>query len=231
MKTVLYFMAGVAVGSAATFFIARKILSKKYEDEAEQRIQEEVKSVKEIFMKRAAAKEKADKNEEMKIKAKEAVDIQEERPDEKTDDEPEKKIRIKEFDGEDIRKSYSRNVFDEPYTNEELFGDDEDDIDEETPREGMREDPYPISADEFANEQRYFDKITIFLYEDGIATDEQERYVDDLDQLIGVDNLRRIHELMNEDGSVLIRNEMRSTDYEVLIRNETYIPDGMPVKD
>lgn len=225
MKAVLYFVAGVAVGSAATFFIAKKILSKKYEDEAEQRIQEEVKSVKETFMKRAAAKEKADKNEEMKTKAKETMDIREE------EDEPEKKIRVKDSDAEDIRKSYNRNVFEEPYTNEEIFGDEEEDVIEEAPREGIREDPYPITADEFANEQRYFDKTTIFLYEDGIATDEQERYVDDLDQLIGVDNLRRIHELMNEDGSVLIRNEMRSTDYEILIRNETYIPDGMPVRD
>lgn len=225
MKAVLYFVAGVAVGSAATFFIAKKILSKKYEDEAEQRIQEEVKSVKETFMKRAAAKEKADKNEEMKTKAKETMDIREE------EYEPEKKIRVKDSDAEDIRKSYNRNVFEEPYTNEEIFGDEEEDVIEEAPREGIREDPYPITADEFANEQRYFDKTTIFLYEDGIATDEQERYVDDLDQLIGVDNLRRIHELMNEDGSVLIRNEMRSTDYEILIRNETYIPDGMPVRD
>lgn len=176
-------------------------------------------------MKRAAAKEKADKNEEMKTKAKETMDIREE------EDEPEKKIRVKDSDAEDIRKSYNRNVFEEPYTNEEIFGDEEEDVIEEAPREGIREDPYPITADEFANEQRYFDKTTIFLYEDGIATDEQERYVDDLDQLIGVDNLRRIHELMNEDGSVLIRNEMRSTDYEILIRNETYIPDGMPVRD
>lgn len=240
MKTVLYFALGVAVGSAATFYITKKLLEKKYEEEAEQRIQDEVKSVKETFMKRAAAKEKADKNTEAKkkmagtIHIKESDDIHDDPSELSPDpDDPEEKILIKEIG--DVRKRYNRNIFEEPYTKDEIFGTESDDEDDDDiprgPSEGMREDPYPITADEFANENRYFDKVTIFLYEDGVATDEQEQYIDDLDQLIGVDNLRNIDGLVNEDGSVLIRNELRSTDYEILIRNETYIPDGQPVVD
>jgi len=265
MKAALYFAAGVVVGSAATFFAVRGYLEKKADERAEQRIQEEVQSVKDSYLKRAAARDLADKNAQAKkdkiAAIKKGMDIRrqgkqsEEKNDsddgeilEETREERRARIRLERAEEkrvQEARKSYNRNVFEEPYTSEEdIFHngydpdddgepdeDDLDDIEEETPNEGLRPDPYPISADEFANEKRTFDKTTIFLYADETAVDDQERIVDDLEQLIGIDNYNRIGELLDSENVALIRNEMRSTDYEIIVIDEDYIPDTAPVLD
>lgn len=277
MKAALYFLAGVAIGSAATFLAVKGYLEKK----AEQRIEEEVASVKETYLKRAAAKDLADKNTKAK---KELLDGSSESSDkdqgngsgDKKDiskegsrnsesdeelspdpDDPEEKELIKDI--RKIRRSYNRNVFDD-YGDENGSDsssrskrknlweslsnnmDRQDRIDEEFddglaeggPKEGLNEKPYPITAEEFANENRHYDKITIFYYGDGTAVDQsdyRERLIDDLDQLIGRDNLRQLGVLADDEGVVLIRNEMRSTDYEIILQEGNYIPDSAPVPD
>lgn len=278
MKAALYFLAGVAIGSAATFLAVKGYLEKK----AEQRIEEEVASVKETYLKRAAAKDLADKNTKAKKElldegsdgsedsgkddsSCEKKDISKEgsknsESDEELSpdpDDPEEKELIKDI--RKIRQSYNRNVFDD-YGDGNGSGasgrskrknlweslsnnmDRQDRIDEEFddglaeggPREGLNEKPYPITAEEFANENRHYDKITIFYYGDGTAVDQsdyRERLIDDLDQLIGRDNLRQLGVLADDEGVVLIRNEMRSTDYEIILQEGNYIPDSAPVPD
>lgn len=271
MKAALYFLAGVAIGSAATFLAVKGYLEKK----AEQRIEEEVASVKETYLKRAAAKDLADKNTKAKKELLDGgsgkndsgngeteadeTDISKESDSELSPDpdDPEEKELIKDI--RKIRRSYNRNVFDD-YGDGNGSGasgrskrknlweslsnnmDRQDRIDEEFddglaeggPREGLNEKPYPITAEEFANENRHYDKITIFYYRDGTAVDQsdyRERLIDDLDQLIGRDNLRQLGVLADDEGVVLIRNEMRSTDYEIILQEGNYIPDSAPVPD
>lgn len=238
MKPILYFLAGVAVGSAATFFAVKGY----FEDKAEQRIQEEVSSVKEAYLKRAAAKTLADKNSEEKRKNAETwrIKVREVSDEELSPDpeDPEEKKIIHEI--KSLRKSYDRGNFerkaDEPVEDEVIHRhnifDDQDDFYEEHPSEGAEEHPYPITAEEFANEKRFYDKITIYLYRDDVAVDEQERIVDDLEQLVGVENINRLGDLSDDEDVVLIRNEMRSADYEIRLMDEDYIPDGgIPVRD
>lgn len=269
MKAALYFLAGVAIGSAATFLAVKGYLEKK----AEQRIEEEVASVKETYLKRAAAKDLADKNTKAKKEllgggsegsedsgngtdiSKEASRNSESDEELSPDpDDPEEKELIKDI--RKIRRSYNRNVFEDYGDGKNSGGskrknlweslsnnmDRQDRIDEEFddglaeggPREGLNEKPYPITAEEFANENRHYDKITIFYYGDGTAVDQsdyRERLIDDLDQLIGRDNLRQLGVLADDEGVVLIRNEMRSTDYEIILQEGNYIPDSAPVLD
>ena len=232
MKPVLYFLAGLAVGSAATYFAVKDY----FEAQAEQRIQKEVDSVKESYLKRAAAKDLADKNTEEKrrrveVRRQKARDISDNELSPDPND-PEERKTIREI--QQIRRRYNREAFaeeDEPVRRHNVF-DDQDDFYEEHPSEGAEERPYPITPEEFANEKRFFDKITIYLYRDDVAVDEQERVVDDLEQLVGIENIGRLGDLCDDENVVLIRNEMRSADYEIRLMEEDYIPDaGIPVRD
>lgn len=237
MKPILCFLAGVAVGSAATYLAVKGY----FEEKAEQRIQEEVNSVKEAYLKRAAAKTLADKNTEEKRRKAEVrrVKVKEVSDEELSPDpsDPEEKKVIREI--RRIRKNYDGGSFereDEPVEDSVIHShnifDDQDDFREKPPSEGLEEAPYPITASEFANEMPYYDKITIYLFRDDVAVDEEERVVDDLEQLVGVENLGRLGDLSDDEGVVLIRNEIRSADYEIRLMDEDYIPDsGIPVRD
>ena len=231
MKAVLIFAAGVAVGAAATFFAVKG----KYEKESEQRVEEAWADAQEHYKRVAVAKERALKNRKAKEEAKKTEEAAEEKQQPVVDI---KGIRKKAMAA---RKSYSRNIFTTPPTERDINpeeDDDESDQDEEddyadSPREGINETPYPISPDQFANEHRFsYDKVTIYVYKDDVVVDEREKTVDDLDQCIGKNNTAMLEELADEDGVVLIRNEMRSTDYEIYLMDETYIPEaGVPVRE
>lgn len=234
MNKVLYFLLGTAVGSVVTYIVTKGY----FEEQAEQRIQEEVQSVKETYLKRAAAKEKADKNSEEKKRRLEALkhDVSDEKLSPDPNDPEERKV-IREI--RRLRRGYDRGPFEreveddeeESIRNHNIF-DTEDDFYEEHPSEGTQEQPYPITADQFANEKRFFDKITIYLYRDDVAVDENERVIDDLEQLVGVENIGRLGDLSDDENVVLIRNEMRNADYEIQLMDEDYIPDsGIPVRD
>ena len=259
MKVTLYFLAGVVVGSAATFLAVKGY----FEKEAETRIQEEVDSVKASYQKMSVAKDLACKNREKKAEmmanggvsedSSESVnDIHVDDADRATDwnfvkkedvagrseekDEASEKQIVRDIHR--IRRSYSRNVFDDYGTdsfdsgNWQKFEEEEsEEVGVGGPREELADEPYVITADEWNNERREFDKCTIFYYEDDVAVDEQERVIDDIDQLIGTKNVSRLGDLADNDGAVLIRNEMRSTDYEILLQEGTYIPDSIPVRD
>lgn len=240
LKAALYIAAGVVVGSAATFFAVKGHFQKQCESEVEQAWKE----AREHYLKQAAAKELAEKNrrekEEMAKKA------EEEEPKEDELVLPERKLDIKKVRREAEKKvqSYRRNVFNNPPDQRDITiieeGEAPEELDEggweedhpDSPKEALcREFPYVISADEFANEHPDWDKITIFLYADGSAVDSRNKLVDDMDAIAGKENMDRIEELADADGTVLIRNEMRSSDYELLLMNEPYIPDTAPVRD
>ena len=242
LKAALYIAAGVVVGSAATFFAVKGHFQKKCEGEVEQAW----KDAREHYIKQKAANDLAEKNrrekEELAKKAEETEEVVEE----VELIEPERKFDIKKLRKEAERKvqSYRRNVFNNPPNKRDIHiiedGEDAVELDEggweeeadDTPREGLQEFPYVISAEEFANEHvDDYDKITIYLYPDGVAVDSREKIVDDIDAIAGKENMDRIEELADADGTVLIRNEMRSSDYELLLMNEPYIPDTALVRD
>lgn len=236
LRAALYFVAGVVVGSAATFFAVRGHFMRQCEEMAEEAWED----ANDHYMRVMEAKEKAEKNRKEKQEREKQV-IKESKSEEPAGETKENSGGGRSLDIKKLRKeaqqkvrSYRRNVFDNPPDRHDVEIIENGDSDEEdlgAPSEGIREEPYVISSDQFANENPYWDKIQIFLYTDGCAVDEYERIVDDLEACIGKENLDRIEELADEDGSVLIRNEMRSSDYEVLLMDETYIPDTAPVRD
>ena len=234
IKAAICFVAGVVAGSAATFFAVKGY----FEKEKSKAIAEAWKDANEHYKRAAAAKEKAEKNR----KEKERAIQKEEESDQLQTEEKQVDIKTIKKNARKAVRSYRRNIFSDPPRERDirLFEGEEaeegpDNVEEEEapigPSEGLREDPYVISADEFANENRYWDKVTIYVYSDGAVIDENERSVDDIENLIGKENYEKLTELADDGGTVLIRNEMRSTDYEILIMEEPYIPDTIPVRD
>lgn len=79
--------------------------------------------------------------------------------------------------------------------------------------------PYVISPEEYGEIPDY-ETISLFYYSDDVLTDDQDRPVDDADDIVGLDSLTHFGEY--EDDSVHVRNDERKTDYEILLDPRNY---------
>ena len=236
IKAAICFAAGVVVGAAATFFAVKGI----FEHKKEEAVAEAWEDARQHFKRHAEAREKAARNRLEKLKIISSDEQKEpEKPKKKASDVDIKAMRKK---AKEQLRSYRRNVFTDPPTKRDIRiveddtavddGYDPDDGERDSaPSEGLREDPYIIDSDQWNYDNRGFDRETIYVYSDGVCTDESERLVDDIENLIGKDNFDMLADLADSDGCVLIRNEMRSSDYEILLQDEPYNPDTVPVRD
>lgn len=236
IKAAICFAAGVVVGAAATFFAVKGYFEKQKDDA----VTEAWNDARAHFKKHAEAREKAARNrlEKLKIIAPEEKK-EPEKPQKKDSDVDIKKMREK---AKEKVRSYRRNVFTDPPTERDIRIVEDDTASDDGwepdvvgvcggPTEGAREDPYIIDSDQWNYDNRGFDRETIYVYSDGICVDEGERLVDNIENLIGKDNFDMLADLADSDGCVLIRNEMRSSDYEILLQDEPYNPDTVPVRD
>lgn len=119
----------------------------------------------------------------------------------------------------DIHNGYDENEdLEITYKGEE--DEDDPDILDTTPSQDapgpyvLEDDKDSTASDKFANEEPYFDKITLFLYDDGVLASESEEIIEDVNGTVGMKNLDRIGEF--EPDVVYIRNEKKSADYEVI---------------
>lgn len=79
--------------------------------------------------------------------------------------------------------------------------------------------PYLISPDEFGEMDGY-ESISYTWYEDGILADDQGIVIEDVDDIVGLDNLQRFGEY--EEDAVHVRNDERREDYEILLSLKEY---------
>lgn len=184
LKSILVFGLGVVVGSATTYFIIKK----HYSDIA----QEEIDSVKSVYKKKCENLDSV-----IKIRMdKEKSDLSDKLYKRFQDAQNEYLGEEEEIE-EDIEEDpdYDENV-------ERIFPDEE------------RTEPYIISPDQFVNENRYYDKITLYYYEDTgqLLTDEED--LTEIDVSIGADSLEHFGEY--EKDVVYVRNDRLSIDYEVI---------------
>lgn len=157
VTNILIFAIGAAAGAVASYaFAKRKFLGLA---------QEEINSVKAVYSKRAAAREKPDLSEYAEVIKKEGYSSEP-----RNHEEPEKKIDSKR--------------------------------------------PYIISPDEFAEDDEY-DKISLTLYADNVLADEEDDAIDNVDEIVGDDNLKSFGNF--EDDSVFVRNDILKADYEILL--------------
>ena len=239
IKPILYVGAGLVTGSVTTYFIVRGLFQKQCDEAVEEAWAMADDYYHEIYLKKYAAKERAEKNREMK---KEREETKEQPSKGKKEPDPEEN-NSSTFDIKSFRKkatktvqSYRRNVFTNPPDDRDIWiaeeGDADDYKEDDHPHEALyRDEPYVIDDDQFVNENPYWDKLTLYVYTDGTVRDEQGKLVDDIDACVGSEIMSKREELADNYGAILVRNEMRSTDYELLLVYEPYNDEAPQIRD
>lgn len=180
-SSLLAFMLGMAIGSAITWQMIK--------DRYERRIEEDRKSLEEMY--------EAKLNE-----ASEKIQPAEMSPDLK---EIAEHARVKPDIGE-----YAKLIQSAGYTN---YSDGGRVVDaKESKREDVVDIPYVISPDEFGEMDGY-GKISLTYFADGVLADEDNEPVDDIAEIVG-DGLEHFGEY--EEDSVFVRNDAKKCDYEIL---------------
>lgn len=210
----LYFIGGLVVGSTASFFITKHFCDLEKE--------QEIKDVKKLYSNKPI----------LKVLKKELTDTgfrftagNELSPEEavKLND----KLKSDILENHDIVQKQNYNLFSKPPHARDIHngideGEDLDVMYNDYPKEGMSDKPYIISSTQFVNEEPYFDKITLELYDDGILSNAiSEEIIENVDSAVGNDTLVNFEEYAKDDV-VYIRNERRSTDYEIIRQHRNF---------
>ena len=227
MKNVIFFGLGLIAGAVTGVLCAKGYYQKIAEEEIEE--------VREVYRKKTASKELADKNSEAK-----RVLLEEKMPENeaKLVKLTEKKSDIQKF--EELREPYvqSHNVFSNPPSDEDLsdfedfLNDDpyELTVERTSPPDGYSE-PFMISEEEFASEKLFYDKVMIFYYTDGIAVlEDTDEIIESVEDLIGPDILPKIFDMGTEyeSDTVYVRNDNRSTDYGIIFTGTEFVQEEAP---
>lgn len=230
----IYFVGGTVVGALGMW----AVMQKKYEKQLEIEVEE----VKKVYSnkKNVIVSEKCDsfcdsfspeknktitKNDEEieKIGAEKAKKIAEENARRKTSDIESYRQKMEENGYVNTHKT-DYNLFSKPPKAVDIHngideGEDLDIVDTTPPDDAPG--PYVLETDElstasekFVNEQPYFEKVTLYLYDDGTLCSEDDEIITNIATTVGHDALGRIGEY--EPDVVYVRNEQQSTDYEVI---------------
>lgn len=89
----------------------------------------------------------------------------------------------------------------------------------ESKTETKEEKPYVIAPEEFGEEDEY-DTISLTYYSDRVLADDDDKIVEDVEDVVGFDSLESFGEY--EDDSVYVRNDRLKCDYEILLDQRRY---------
>ncbi len=247
----LYFVGGVVAGSAATSFVLYRRMNKRIEEEVEsvkkayserepigRIIKKEESDSGVSFTVEMSPKDISQKNTKMKEDLMKSVNI--------SDANGYSSMAVGvEYDGSityrDPNQKTAYNLFSNPPKavdihngidegedlNVELVSDYEDVVDSTPPSEGLADEPYTISPEDFVNDKPFFDKITLEYFTDDVLSNAiSEEIVTDISGTIGRESLNKFGEY--EEDVVYVRNEKLSTDYEVILQHRPFaiLPEG-----
>ena len=189
LTNVLVFVAGAAIGSVATW----KLLNMRYE----QRIQEEVQSVKETFAEWAGREDSDESSPEADSKDDEE-DCTGEDP--YVGDEQDRMVDRFEYEAELQRLKYTSVDPDEKGG---------------VGAERVEYAPYVIDPSDYGDKDH--DVVSLTYYADGVVDDDYWNIVQNVEELVGDDFMNHF-----DDNTVFIRNDVRKTDYEITRVDKTY---------
>lgn len=173
IRNIFVFATGAAIGSVVTW----KVLKTKYE----QRVQEEIDSVKEVYSKRYNGRQQSD-----------VIDDDTEST-EMTDEEYESVVEEYEAQTSKYRSNANDPVF--------------------------KTKPCVISPDEFDDLEDY-KCIYLTYYADKILTDDDERVIPNVDEVVGLESLNHFGEY--EPDTVYVRNDVLKCRYEICADRGNY---------
>ena len=164
---------------------------KYFEKKYQQLAQDEIDSVTQVFSKRIQPPE----NPEVRIKTKD-------------------KPNILDYVATNVKgfvdySGISSNNTEEEVTDVELLTDEVETANE----------PYVIAPEDFGNMDDY-DTVSLIYYADHVLADDDDREIEDVDEIIGLDSLETFGEY--EDDSVFVRNDILKCDYEILLDPRNY---------
>ena len=197
MRDTVIFVAGAVIGGVAAYIYAKR----KYEKICD----EEIESMREFYQEPYERPEKEEKNESISHKYR------------LTDE-----INRAKANYSQLTKDYHEAPSQEEQETMELMSNPYPFMADHHPEEPAI-NPYVILGEQFVNEKRNFDKITLMYYAgNGVLVDQTETVQQDIDELIGRESLNHFGE--SEDNTLYVRNENLGNDYEVIYVNETYKP-------
>lgn len=199
-------VASFAIGAAIGSIVTWQFVKTKYEQIA----MEEIESVKEVY---------ARKQLELQVDA-EDTDIS------NSDSASHSSLQI-EPDEELSVKDYAEQLSKEGYINYSESADISVAEESETPLEELlieennnpSDAPYVIPPEDFG-ELDYYTQISLTYYADGILADEDDRYINNVDDIVGRESLKHFGEY--EDDSVFVRNDKLKCYYEILLDQRSY---------
>lgn len=189
---------GLVVGGAVGYLVAKKALEKRYQALAN----EEIESVKEVYARRNKTEGYATPGDVLK-----------------TQEKLEKLGYVSEVPAEELGKAFVKKVLKRTETEDAVV---EETVTVETNVFKAPENdptiPYLIDADIFMLNQNEWQQHTLTYYEeDNVLVDDQDIPLDDVNALVGKDNLTAFGEVDGLDKNVVyIRNEVNEVDFEIV---------------
>ena len=104
---------------------------------------------------------------------------------------------------------YAAKIKESGYTNYSELSQEDNDV----------EVPYVIAPEDYGENDEY-ETISLTYYSDGVLTDEDDKVITNLGELVGKDFASHFGDF--EDDSVFIRNDERKIDFEILMDYRTY---------
>jgi hypothetical protein len=204
-RSIVYLTTGIVIGGAGGYFVTKKLLEAKYENEMNIQIQD----VKDYY--RLIRKEDEFASPETVpvvyndvlegleyIEHADVVveDDEEETVDEEVDEEETVDEEVDEEETESIHKqNYDRD----------------------------RSAPYIISIREYMEDRDEYDKTTITYFEDDdVLCDEREEVIPNVEGTVGSTALTNFGHLSEDKKIVYVRNERISTDFEIVRDTRSY---------
>ena len=198
MYKVIIFIGGVAAGS----FVTWRLLKEKYIRQT----QEEINEVREHYRKKK-------ESEEVTVDSNGATETNE-KPD------------LIEYAAKLTKKGYID--YTDPKSIVKATGDTIDAVVQKANEESLDpvilndpsyQPPYIISPEDFAIDDEYT-IVNLNYYIDGVLTDEDDNIVENVDDVVGLENLNHMGEY--EDDALHIRNENYKCEYEILLSRRLY---------
>lgn len=198
MYKVIIFIGGVAAGS----FVTWRLLKEKYIRQT----QEEINEVREHYRKKK-------ESEEVTVDSNGATETNE-KPD------------LIAYAAKLTKKGYID--YTDPKSIVKATGDTIDAVVQKTNEESLDpvilndpsyQPPYIISPEDFAIDDEYT-IVNLNYYIDGVLTDEDDNIVENVDDVVGLENLNHMGEY--EDDALHIRNENYKCEYEILLSRRLY---------
>lgn len=97
----------------------------------------------------------------------------------------------------------------------------------EHPEDDEPDAPYLITAEQFVEDRLHYDKVTFTYYlDDSVLANEEEELISDADYYVG-----DILDMVEEAGTVYVRNSKINMDMEILVIEQSYSEDILGVEE